>query len=161
VVRRTNMLLDHAYGRDFRYDEAVLSGAGPTGLAKALATSAGLAGAMGLSAIGPLRRAVAGRLPKPGEGPSPEQREKGYFDLRIHAAHPEKESSSLRARIRGDRDPGYGSTSKMLGEAALCLARDPLPERSGFLTPAAAMGDALLPRLRVNAGVSFELEASS
>ena len=65
---------------------------------------------------------------------------------------------SLRARVTGDRDPGYGSTAKMLGEAAVCLARDELEARGGFLTPAAAMGEPLLARLQAHAGLSFRIE---
>ena len=109
-------------------------------------------------AIRPIRRAVVRRLPQPGEGPTREQREAGFFDLRLFAAHPTDPEKHLRARIRGDRDPGYGSTSKMLGESAVCLAKDALEVGGGFFTPASAMGDALLARLPVNAGVTFEIE---
>ena len=154
VVRRSNALLDYAYGKRFRYDEAVLSGAGPLGLAKATATSAGSAALMGAMSIGPLRRAASGRLPQPGEGPSKETREKGYFDLLLRGVS--AEGHELRARVRGDRDPGYGSTSKMLAESALCLARDELSVGGGLWTPASAMGEALLARLP-QAGVTFEI----
>jgi short subunit dehydrogenase-like uncharacterized protein len=63
----------------------------------------------------------------------------------------------MRARVTGDRDPGYGSTSKMISESAVCLAKNDLPSKGGFLTPASAMGDALLKRLVDNAGLEFEL----
>jgi len=158
VVRRSNALLDHAYGEDFRYDEATLTGSGPIGAAKAAAIAAGLGGLLAGMAIRPLRRAVVRRLPQPGHGPTREQRNNGFFDLRLFAAHPTEPEKNLRARIRGDRDPGYGSTSKMLGESAVCLAKDALDVGGGFFTPASAMGDALLARLPVNAGVTFELE---
>jgi short subunit dehydrogenase-like uncharacterized protein len=158
VVRRSNALLDFAYGKDFRYDEAVLSGTGPAGFAKATATAAGSAAAMGAMAIGPIRRLVSGRLPQPGDGPTQEQREKGYFDILLRAEHPSDPSKTLRARIQGDRDPGYGSTSKMLAESALCLARDELSVSGGCWTPASAMGDPLLERLAKSAGVTFTLE---
>ena len=158
VVRRSNALLGHPYGRDFRYDEAQLAGAGPAGLARAAAIAAGLAGAMGAASLGPVRRLLANRLPAPGEGPSAAKREAGYWDLRFLARHPEDPAQSLRARLTGDRDPGYGSTSKMLGESAVCLALDALVSPPGFSTPAAAMGDALLERLRARAGVTFEIE---
>lgn len=158
VVRRSNALLDHAYGEDFRYDEAILTGGGPIGAAKAVALAAGLGSVLAGLAIRPIRRAVVRHLPQPGEGPTREQREKGYFDLRLFAAHPSDPEKHLRARIRGDRDPGYGSTSKMLGESAVCLAKDALEVGGGFFTPASAMGDALLARLPLNAGVTFELE---
>jgi short subunit dehydrogenase-like uncharacterized protein len=158
VVRRTNALLGYAYGRDFRYDEAMLTGAGPAGAVKAAASTAAIAGGMAAMALGPVRRLVAGRLPSPGEGPSKETRASGYFDLRLHAAHPTDPARALRARVTGDRDPGYGSTSKMLGESAVCLAQDRLGAGGGFWTPAAALGDALLERLVERAGLTFSIE---
>jgi short subunit dehydrogenase-like uncharacterized protein len=158
VVRRSNALLGYAYGKGFRYDEAMLMGASPLGLAKACVTSAGTLAMMGAMAIGPLRRAVSGRLPQPGEGPSKARREAGYFEIQLRGEHPSDAAKSLRGRVRGDRDPGYGSTSKMLGESAVCLAQDALPVGGGFWTPASAMGDALLARLGANAGVTFEIE---
>jgi short subunit dehydrogenase-like uncharacterized protein len=158
VVRRSNALLGYAYGKGFRYDEAMLMGASPLGFAKACVTSTGTLAMMGAMAIGPLRRAVSGRLPQPGEGPSKARREAGYFDIRLRGEHPSDAAKSLRGRIRGDRDPGYGSTSKMLGESAVCLAQDQLPATGGCWTPASAMGDALLARLGANAGVTFEIE---
>jgi short subunit dehydrogenase-like uncharacterized protein len=158
IVRRSNALLGYAYGRSFRYDEAMLMGGGPLGLVKALATTAGSLSAMGALAIGPVRRAIAGRLPQPGEGPSLERREKGYFEILLRGEHPSDPAKCLRARIRGDRDPGYGSTAKMLGESAVCLAQDELAAAGGCWTPASALGDALLARLGKNAGVTFELE---
>ena len=158
VVRRTNALLDYAYGKDFGYDEAVLMGAGPGGFVKAAGTAAGTVAMMGGMSIGPLRRFASGRLPQPGDGPSKAQREKGYFDILLRGEHPTDASKTLRGRIRGDRDPGYGSTSKMLAESALCLARDEVSVGGGFWTPASAMGEALLVRLSENAGVSFTLE---
>ncbi len=161
VVRRSNALLGFAYGKDFRYDEGVLMGAGPAGAIKATAMSVGLAAGMALATVGPLRRAFSGRLPAPGEGPDRATREAGYFDLRFHAAHPSDPALALRARVTGDRDPGYGSTSKMLGESAVCLARDDVPADGGFWTPAAVMGEALLPRLVERAGLEFSLEPSS
>jgi short subunit dehydrogenase-like uncharacterized protein len=111
---------------------------------------------MGAMAIGPIRRFAAGRMPQPGEGPSLEQREAGYFDVALLGHHPSDPSKNIGARIQGDRDPGYGSTSKMLGESAVCLALDELTSGGGCLTPASAMGSALLARLP-GAGVTFEL----
>ncbi len=159
IVRLSNALLGYAYGRDFRYDEALLTGAGPVGLAKAVATSSALAAVMGGLRLGAVRRAISPWLPQPGTGPSRRTREAGYFDIRLHGEHPTDATKSLRARIRGDRDPGYGSTSKMLGEAAVCLAKDPLPVGGGFWTPSSAMGELLLARLEANAGVTFRIEA--
>ncbi len=158
VVRRSNALLGYAYGKGFRYDEAVLMGSGPLGFAKAAMTSAGTRAVMGAMAIGRVRRAVSGRLPQPGDGPSKAKREAGYFDIQVRGEHPSDATKTLRGRIRGDRDPGYGSTSKMLGESAVCLAQDALPVTGGCWTPASAMGDALLARLAENAGVTFALD---
>jgi short subunit dehydrogenase-like uncharacterized protein len=159
VVRRSNALLDYAYGRDFRYDEAVLCGPGPGGFAKATASGLGSALAMGAMTLGPIRRFAAGRLPQPGEGPSLEKREAGFFDVALLGHHPTDPSKNLRGHVQGDRDPGYGSTSKMLGESAVCLAVDESGSTGGCLTPASAMGASLLVRLPANAGVSFTLES--
>ena len=156
VVRRSNALLDYAYGKDFRYNEAMLMGAGPAGLMKAVAMSGGSAAMIGAMSIGALRRAASGRLPQPGDGPTEAQREAGYFDLLLRGTA--ADGQALRGRVRGDRDPGYGSTSKMLGESAVCLARDPLTIGGGLWTPASAMGEALLVRMP-RAGVTFEIEA--
>jgi short subunit dehydrogenase-like uncharacterized protein len=158
VVRRTNALLGYAYGERFRYDEGVLCGPGPLGWAKATGTALGTGAGMAAFAIGPLRRALAGRLPQPGEGPSKEKREAGYFDVEFLGLHPEDAGKSLRARVTGDRDPGYGSTAKMLGESAACLALDELSAPGGFHTPASAMGEPLLARLEAHAGLTFSIE---
>jgi short subunit dehydrogenase-like uncharacterized protein len=158
VVRRTNALLGYPYGKDFRYDEGILTGTGPLGLAKAAGVGAGMTFGMGAMAIGPLRRAISGRLPQPGEGPDRETREAGHFDIRLLGLHPSDPSRNLAGRVTGDRDPGYGSTSKMLGESALCLALDALESPGGCSTPAAAMGGTLLARLEAHAGVQFRLE---
>ena len=158
VVRRTNALLDDRYGREFRYDEAMLMGAGPVGFAKAAAFAAGLGAGMGAAAVLGVPEFVARRLPQPGEGPSKAQREAGYFEIVLVAEHPDDPAKNLRARVEGDRDPGYGSTAKMLGESAVCLAQDPLSVGGGFWTPASAMGDPLLERLPKNAGVRFAIE---
>lgn len=161
VVRRSNALLDYAWGRDFRYGEGVLCGEGPAGFAKAAAQSLAAPLAMGAMAIGPIRRFAATRLPQPGEGPTLEQREAGFFHIRVLGLHPDNPAANIHARIRGDRDPGYGSTAKMLGESAVCLALDERVSGGGCLTPAAAMGNALLARLPAHAGVTFDLEDAS
>ena len=157
VVRKTNALLEQAYGPDFSYDEALLTGTGPAGCLRAAGVSAGSALSMGLMSIPAIRKLAAKKLPAPGEGPSPEQREAGYWKVRLLGTHPVDPGCNLEARLTGDMDPGYGSTSKMLGEAAVCLAMDSLPDRAGFLTTAVAMGDALIDRLQKNAGVTFEI----
>ncbi|MFK7898995.1 MAG: trans-acting enoyl reductase family protein [Myxococcota bacterium] len=155
VVRRSNALLDYAYGEEFRYDEAMLTGRGPAGLAKAAAMSVGSGVMTAAMSLGPLRRFAADRVPQPGDGPSADEREAGYFDLRLRGRS--QDGIVLRARVRGDRDPGYGSTSRMLAESAVCLAQDDLEVEGGLWTPASAMGDALLERLP-KAGVTFEIE---
>lgn len=156
VVRRSNALLEYAYGQGFRYEEAMLTGEGPVGFVKAALMSGGSAAMQGAMSIGALRRAVSGRLPQPGEGPSRAQQEAGYFDLLLRAES--RDGHVLRGRVRGDRDPGYGSTSKMLAESAVCLARDTPTVGGGVWTPASALGNALLERLP-RAGVRVEIEA--
>ena len=158
VVRRTNALLDYPWGKDFRYDEGMLMGTGGTGAARAAVTAGSMAMLNGATRIGTLRRAASRFLPAPGEGPSKEQREAGYFDVELLGLHPDDPAKNLRARVTGDRDPGYGSTSKMLAEAALCLARDPLTTGGGLTTPAAALGEPLLERLQQHAGLCFTIE---
>jgi short subunit dehydrogenase-like uncharacterized protein len=155
VVRRSNALLGHAYGRDFRYDEALLVPFGVWGFPLAATVSAGTAVAGVAASIGPLRRTLSRLLPQPGQGPSRHVRESGYFRIELLGRNAAGEV--LRVAVRGDRDPGYGATSRMLGEAAVCLARDPLASPGGVLTPAVAMGDALLERLPVHAGVTFDV----
>jgi short subunit dehydrogenase-like uncharacterized protein len=157
TVRRTNALLDFRYGRDFRYHEATIAGRGFRGRLKARMSSVGLK-LFVIAAVTPfLRRFVLKPiLPDPGEGPTREQRENGYFNLLMLGKLPGGET--LRLRIKGDRDPGYGSTSKMLAECAVCLAKDDPEVGGGLWTPAAALGDKYLRRLTDHAGLSFELE---
>ena len=114
VVHRSNALAGHAYGREFRYDEALLTGRGVRGRLTATATGAGLGAFMLAGSVGPLRAALEKFvLPAPGEGPSPEQQRKGGFDLRFHGRC--ANGQVIRARVTGDRDPGYGSTAKNAG----------------------------------------------
>jgi len=158
VVHRTNALLHDAYGPDFRYDEAMLTGRGLRGRLTAAATGAGLGAFMVAGSIGPVRTALEKYvLPAPGEGPSPEAQLKGGFDLRFHGRT--AAGDVIRARVTGDRDPGYGSTAKMLGQAAACLAVDVAKKKvsGGFWTPAAIFGDRIIERLQAHAGVHFEL----
>ena len=157
VVRRSNALLDFAWGLDFRYDEAILAKKEQGQMGAKLSALAMTAGTASL-AVPPLRALAKKFLPAPGEGPSQEQREKGYFDIYLYGVHPEDREKDLIARVTGDRDPGYGSTSKMLAEAAICLAKDDLSCGGGFWTPASAMGQALIDRLEANAGLTFTLE---
>ena len=156
VVRRSNALMDQRYGEDFRYDEAMLAPRGQGGLVSRLAAAAMTAGTAAM-VIPPLRAVAKRFLPSPGEGPSKEVREKGYFDIRLYGIHPEDRSKNMQAKVTGDRDPGYGSTSKMLAEAAVCLARNDLDCGGGFWTPASAMGEQLIERLQANAGLEFSI----
>jgi len=156
IVRRSNAVLDYPYGREFRYTEQLSLPGGVKGMIAATGVTVGLAGFVAASQVPPLRKQLEKRLPKPGEGPTPEQRARGYFVLRLFAEG-EGGTPVLRGRVEDRRDPGYGSTSVMLSEAALCLARDPLTAPGGVLTPASAMGDALLARLRA-AGLTFAVE---
>jgi len=155
IVHRSNMLAHEAYGHDFRYDEAVLTGRGLRGRANAAAMASALGAFMAAALIGPVRTALQRFvLPAPGEGPSPDAQRKGCFDLRFHGRT--RDGRIVRAKVTGDRDPGYGSTAKMLGQAAACLARDVPGRPGGFWTPAALLGDALLERLRAHAGLTFD-----
>jgi short subunit dehydrogenase-like uncharacterized protein len=151
VVRRTNALLGFPWGRDFNYDESQLCSSRAQALAISLGMGAGMLAAS--SAVG--RSALSRFLPKPGEGPDREAREAGFFELLLHAEHPHDASKSIRARVSGDRDPGYGATSRMLGEAAVALAKDLPAVGGGVWTPASALAPTLLPRLQHNAGIQF------
>ena len=144
-VHRSNMLLGYPYGRDFVYDEMQIAGPGEEGEARAkriMAANNNLAGQA---------------VPKPGEGPSKEERETGYYDLLFVGVAPD--GRQVRASVKGDRDPGYGSTSKMIAECAICLLRDAPDVPAGFWTPGAAMREALIKRLADNAGLTFQVES--
>lgn len=144
-VHRSNMLMGFPYGQDFVYDEMVLTGPGEKGEANARRVMEANAEKTGPNA------------PKPGEGPSKEERENGRFDLLYVAIAPD--GRMVRAGVTGDRDPGYGSTSKMISECAICMLRDTTDVAAGFWTPGAAMQHKLIKRLRDNAGLTFEVEA--
>jgi short subunit dehydrogenase-like uncharacterized protein len=158
-VHRTNALRGHPWGLDFVYDERMLTGAGATGQARARRMARvsrvqnlllGFAPARAL-----LQRFV---LPKPGTGPSAHQRETGLYELQFmgHTA----DGQALCARVTGDRDPGYGSTSKMISEAALCLLQDVGRDQTpgGVWTAGAALGLALVRRLEAKAGLTFTID---
>ncbi len=159
IVRRSNALLH--YGEPFRYREVMSFPKGPRGLAAAAVVSAGVAGFVLGATIAPTRALLARFvLPKAGEGPSREARERGHFTFRFVAEGTGEGGKSLRmtATVKGTRDPGYGETAKMLGESALCLAQDAskLGDKFGVLTPATAMGRTLVDRLRA-AGMTFDV----
>ena len=140
-VHRTNFLLDQKYGADFVYDEMMLTGDGEQGeaIAKHVASTPMMGGADD---------------PKPGEGPTKEERETGFYDVLFVAEYPD--GRTARLSVKGDKDPGYGSTSKMIAETAIALCDIDGP--GGVTTPGAALGDALVERLQANAGLTFTLE---
>ena len=157
VVLRSHGLQSMPYGDQFSYSEIMLTGKGGKGRIRALSLSVGL-GVFVMSAfITPLRKLMQKfLLPKPGEGPSEQEQINGFFDMRILGKN---DQHKLIVKVTGDRDPGYGSTAKMLGQSALCIALDidkaELP--GGFWTPATAMGDKLIARLSQHAGLAFEV----
>lgn len=157
VVRRSNALLDNAYGPDFHYAETMNVGGIPvlSALVAGVVT-VGTGAFLGAMSLGPVRRLLDRVLPKPGSGPSEKTREKGYFITETFTRT--STGRRYRSRMKLSGDPGYKATAIMLGESALTLAhdRDRLPARSGVLTPAAAMGDALADRLRA-AGAVLEV----
>jgi len=159
VVRRSNALLGYPYGKDFHYSEEMSFGRGAKGLLRATAFAGGLAGLMAAANLHWTRSLLERKLPKPGEGPDREQRESGYFVTRLLGKGTDADGgpAALRVRVEGQSDPGYGETSKMLGESAACLALDELETAGGILTPASAMGRRLVGRLR-DAGMLFNVE---
>lgn len=160
VVRRSHALLGWPWGREFRYSEAMSTGRGASGFLRAAAVSSALGGFVTAASAAPLRRAMQRLfLPAPGEGPDAEAREAGGFEMLFLGRHAALEAP-MRVRVTGQRDPGYGATSRMLGEAAVCLALDAerLPVGGGSWTPATAMGAILIDRLQRAAGLSFAVE---
>ena len=153
IVRRSNALSGYAYGKDFRYDEATLSGKGLKGRVKGFISVIPIGLMMSAKPGSLLKRIIDKILPKAGEGPNKKQRENGFYNLRFYITY--EDGSKALAKVIGDMDPGYGSTSKMLSEAAICLAKDELSYLGGVLTPSTAMGDKLLSRLEKNAGLTF------
>jgi len=158
IVHRSNQLLSYEYGRDFKYDEAMWMQDGVKGKLSSYAMSAGLLGFATAMMIKPSRELLSKHvLPKAGSGPSKDEQENGYFDIR-HFGKTAK-NDTITVKVTGDRDPGYGSTSRMIAQAALCLAQDISKEDvgGGFWTPASAMGDNLISRLEEHSGLSFEV----
>jgi short subunit dehydrogenase-like uncharacterized protein len=132
-VHRSNFLLGHPYGTDFVYDEMAVVADG----------------------VAPSFGEPAARPPGPGEGPSKEQRDAGFYDLLFLGI--DRDGGQVRAAVHGDRDPGYGSTSKILAETALCLVQQCPEVRGGIWVPGAAMGQRLVERLP-RAGLTFSEE---
>lgn len=140
-VHRTNFLTSHGYGEGFVYDEMVVTGDGDAGKARA-------------EAIAQDKSMASDDGPKPGEGPSREERETGLFDMAVIGTA--ADGTRFETIVRGDKDPGYGSTSKMISETARCLVEDRPEGPGGIFTPAAALGEDLIGRLHSRAGVTFD-----
>ena len=139
-VHRSNALMNHMYGKDFCYNEMWVMGPGDDG--KAAADF--------ISSSNPLSNA-----PKPGEGPSRESRENGNYDILFCG---DINDESVHVSVVGDMDPGYGSTSKMIAESAICLVKECEDLNGGIYTPAPSMGTKLIKRLQDNAGLTFKIE---
>lgn len=164
VVRRSNALQDHAYGRRLKYRELMLGGGLPLGPVKAAGIAGGVAALLAGMALPPTRKLLDRLLPDPGEGPSESAREKGFFRIDIHTTT--STGARLVCEIAAPGDPGYKATAVMLGESALALAGDadelaaPLPHPGGgVLTPATAIGNVLADRLRA-AGHRYDVRAA-
>ena len=151
IVRRSHALIDFKYGSDFSYDEATLSGKGVLGQVKGYLSLIPIFLATRKKGSF-IKNIVDYILPKSGEGPSENTRISGYYNLRFYLT---QQNKIYLSKVIGDMDPGYGSTSKMLAESAVCLALDKTPETYGILTPSVALGDSLLKRLQENAGLTF------
>jgi len=157
IVRRSNALMDYAYGKDFSYAESMLTGKGPQGWLKSAGMTTGIGGFILASSFSLSRSLLIDKLiPKPGEGPGKTERENGFFNMLLVGQL--NDGQIIKARVTGDRDPGYGSTSKMLSETAVCLAKDDIPVGGGFWTTASAMGGLLRQRMVDNAGLTFTIE---
>ncbi len=141
-IHRSNYLLKHQYGDSFVYDEMLLTGPGDQGeaIAKAVAED----------------KSMANDPRQPGEGPSKEERETGHYDVLFVGSN--AAGDTVMASVKGDKDPGYGSTCKMIAESAVCLLKNPDAASGGIWTPAAAMGSLLIDRLQANAGLTFAVE---
>ncbi len=142
-IHRSNLLMGHPYGTDFVYDEMMLTGPGDEGEAAARAIAAD--------------KSMASDTTAPGEGPSREERENGLYDVLFVGEG--ADGKTIRTSVQGDMDPGYGSTSKMIAESAVCLLLNPGLASGGIWTPAAALGMPLVDRLQANAGLKFQRES--
>lgn len=141
-VHRTNFLLGHPYGEDFKYDEMMLTSAGEIG-EKAAKAAAEM-----------LKNPFGAKPPAPGEGPSKEERENGFYDV-LFVGETE-EGEVIRYAVKGKYDPGYGSTSRMISETAIALLQSDAD--GGVGTPGSFLGEALVERLEEHAEISFAVE---
>jgi len=142
-LHRSNYLLGHPYGENFTYDEMMITGPGEKGEEMAKAVASDPTGGMSSDI-------------KPGEGPTKEERETGFYDILFVGEH--EEQVVLKTSVYGDKDPGYGSTSKMIAESAICLTKESADRVGGVHTPASAMGSTLIKRLEDKAGLTFKIE---
>lgn len=156
IVHRSNALSKQAYGADFQYNEGLMTGPGFKGKMRARSVYWGLGAFFAGIGIGPIRALLKKFvLPKPGEGPSPEEQEQGFYDFRFVGQTPAGEQ--LITQVYGDRDPGYGSTAKIMAQTALCMVQNLSPDHpGGFWTPATLLGQNLIDRLQQHAGVTFK-----
>ena len=163
IVLRSNALLEYSYGRSFQYEEAVLTGSNVKGQLAAKGLSAALTGLTIATAFPPARWLLENTImPKQGEGPSQASQEQGFYDLRFWGVTASGET--IEVKVLGDRDPGYGSTAKILGQAGLCMAQDfakSSDKPGGFWTPASMFGNRLIERLVKAAGLTFECKKST
>ncbi|NJN21135.1 MAG: saccharopine dehydrogenase [Leptolyngbya sp. RL_3_1] len=162
IVLRSQGLLEQAdgapltYGPNFQYDEGILTGTGIVGGLVAHALKISLTGLGIAAALGPTRWLLEQTIvPAPGAGPSPAAQAEGFYDLRFWGET--ATGQTLELKVTGDRDPGYGSTAKILGQAGLCLAQDcpKTAKPGGFWTPATLFGEGLIDRLINQAGLTF------
>lgn len=159
IVRRSNALAGFPYGHDFKYGEGGATGSGISGWLRAVAVTVSMYSFVTMGLLGP-SRAVARRLMrKPGEGPAREKIENGYYRIVFTARHPDDPSIITQVQIDGERDPGYGSASRMIAECTVCLALDDEVKEipGGFWTPASCLGERLIERLQRNAGIRFKV----
>jgi len=142
-IHRSNYLMDQPYGADFVYDEMMLTGDGEVGEQTATAVAKG--------------NAFGDNPPAPGEGPSKEERDTGFYDIAFFGET--RDGRTLQVGVKGKRDPGYGSTSRMISECALCLVKEDLDTKGGIYTPAPAFGDTLIERLEKADVMKFAVES--
>lgn len=157
IVLRSNALLEYSYGKSFQYEEAVLTGSNVKGWLAAKGLSTALTSLTVAAAFSPTRWLLENAvIPKQGEGPSQASQEQGFYDLRFWGMAASGET--IEVKVFGDRDPGYGSTAKILGQAGLCMAQDfaKSDKPGGFWTPASMFGNSLIERLVKAAGLTFE-----
>lgn len=158
IVHRSNALLGNVYGEDFLYDEALVTGKGRRGRKRATRTWLGLKVLMLAGVLPPLRWLMERFVvPKPGEGPSTEEQAAGFYEMQFFGKV--RGRGQIFCSVTGDRDPGYGSTAKILAQVAYTLAKE-CPKGSpqgGFWTPAAGLPAAIIPRLAEFSGLRFSV----